>query len=43
MEGQAYPFPLEQPAGASLERWIEPVVVAGIASGLIYLFYQNQK
>jgi hypothetical protein len=43
MEGQAYPFPLEQPAGASLERWIEPVVVAGIASGLVYLFYQNQK
>ena len=43
MEGQAYPFPLEQPVSASLERWIEPVVVAGIASGLIYLFYQNQK
>jgi len=43
VEGQAYPFPLEQPASASLERWIEPVVVAGIASGLIYLFYQNQK
>lgn len=43
LEGHAYPFPIEQPTTASLRQVIEPVVVAGIISGLIYLFYQNQK
>jgi hypothetical protein len=43
VEGQGFPFTIDQPPGSSVGKWIEPVVVAGIASGLVYLFYQNQK
>jgi hypothetical protein len=43
MEGRGYPFAIEQPSGASMRGIIEPVVIVGIVSGLVYLFYQNQK
>lgn len=43
MEGRGYPFAIEQPNGSSLRTIVEPVVVTGIVSGLVYLFYQNQK
>jgi hypothetical protein len=43
LEGHAYPFAIKQPRGTSLQKIVEPVVVVGIISGLIYLFYQNQK
>jgi hypothetical protein len=43
LEGQNYPFPLQVPEGSSLKGVVEPVVVAGIVAGLVYLFYQNQK
>lgn len=43
VEGAGYPFPLEDPQFSSLAGWVEPVAVAGIVSGLVYLFVQNQK
>jgi hypothetical protein len=43
VEGQGYPFPLQVPTGSSLKSVVEPVVVAGVVAGLVYLFYQNQK
>jgi hypothetical protein len=43
VEGQSYPFPLTVPTGSSLKSVVEPVVVAGVIAGLVYLFYQNQK
>jgi hypothetical protein len=43
LEGQGYPFPLKVPEGSSLQMVVEPVVVAGVVAGLVYLFYQNQK
>jgi hypothetical protein len=43
LEGAKYPFPIPQPETKSLQRYIEPVFVVAIASGLIYLFYENQK
>ncbi len=43
LEGQGYPFPIERLAGSSLKGVVEPMVVVAVVSGLIYLFYQNQK
>lgn len=43
LEGDEYPFPLEQPPGMAVERLAEPVIVAAIVGGLVYLFSQNQK
>jgi len=43
VEGPGYPFPIEAPGGASMQKLVEPVVVAGIVTGLVYLFYQNQN
>jgi len=43
LEGQSFPFPIEQPEGTSMRKVLEPVIVAGIVSGLVYLFYENQK
>ncbi len=43
LEGQGYPFPIMQPPTTSVHRIIEPVLVAAIVAGLVYLFYENQK
>jgi len=43
LEGQGFPLPIEAPPEGSVARLIEPVAVAGIVSGLVYLFIQNQK
>ncbi|MBP7669573.1 MAG: hypothetical protein KA123_03255 [Candidatus Eisenbacteria bacterium] len=43
LEGREYPFPIEQPGSTPVRAIIEPLAVAGIVSGLVYLFYENQK
>jgi len=43
LEGDEYPFRLEEPPGLAVERLAEPVIVAAIVGGLVYLFNQNQK
>ncbi|MBD3235614.1 MAG: hypothetical protein GF330_02795 [Candidatus Eisenbacteria bacterium] len=43
LEGHEYPFPIEQPQTTSMRQVLEPVVVTAVVSGLVYLFYQNQK
>ncbi len=43
LEGDGFPFPIEQPQGAQLRRLVEPVVVVSIVAGLVYLFNENQK
>jgi hypothetical protein len=43
LEGESFPFPITQPEGTPMRKVLEPVIVAGIVSGLVYLFYENQK
>ena len=43
LEGDDFPFPIEQPQGAQLRRLVEPVIVVSIVAGLVYLFNENQK
>ncbi len=43
LEGQGYPFEIRQPESKSIQRFIEPVFVGAIVSGLVYLFYENQN
>lgn len=43
LEGQQFPFPIQEPPPTSARRILEPMVVAGIVGGLVYLFYENQK
>ena len=43
LEGESFPFPIMQPEGTPMHKILEPVIVAGIVSGLVYLFYENQK
>jgi hypothetical protein len=43
LEGQEFPFPIQEPVGTPARAILEPVVVAGIVAGLVYLFYENQK
>ena len=43
LEGASYPFPISQPEVVPLQRLVEPVFVAAIVAGLVYLFYENQK
>ena len=43
LEGHAYPFEIVQPPEKSIARFVEPVFVAAIISGLVYLFSENQK
>ncbi len=43
VEGQGYPFRIPEPEKKSLKRFAEPVLVAAIVTGLVYLFYENQK
>lgn len=42
-EGANYPFTKPVIPPTNLSRLIEPILVVGIVSGLVYLFYQNQK
>ncbi len=43
LEGPQYPFAISQPEQKSMQRYVEPVFVAAVVSGLVYLFYENQK
>jgi len=43
LEGQSFPFPITSPPEKSLNRFVEPVLVTAIITGLIYLFNENQK
>jgi hypothetical protein len=42
-EGASYPFNLPVLKSPGLGRYIEPTVVVGIVSSLVYLFYANQS
>ncbi len=42
-EGATYPFQRPALMPPSLGRYVEPAVVVGIVTSLIYLFYQNQN
>jgi hypothetical protein len=42
-EGASYPFRIPELKVPGLGRYIEPTVVVGIVSSLVYLFYANQS
>ncbi|MFN8549403.1 MAG: hypothetical protein U0527_15880 [Candidatus Eisenbacteria bacterium] len=42
-EGATYPFTKPELQSPSVGRYVEPAVVVGIVTSLIYLFYQNQN
>jgi hypothetical protein len=42
-EGANYPFTKPVIPASNVSRMVEPVLVVGIVSSLVYLFYQNQK
>ena len=42
-EGASYPFRIPELHAPGLGRYIEPTVVVGIVSSLVYLFYANQS